>query len=172
MPVAPSIETLYDFEAAIETGFKNLFLAELEAVAVVTTSDKAATFSEHRPRIELECTVGGEAGHHRPALPYYRADAFTAQLIVTVVSNTRPDEVGTSEHSSFRASVRNLMAKAPTLLKANRDAANDMMPHHAVHDLVHSGSTPSYETEDGYFATSIQYDLKFGIQTDAWPVDS
>ena len=169
---APSIETLYDFEAAIETGFKNLFVAQLEAVAVVTTSDKAATFSEARPRVELECSVGGETGHHQPSLPYYRADAFTAQLIVTVVSNTRPEDVGTTEHSAFRAAVRNLMAKAPTLLKTNRTGANDLMTYHAVHDLAHGGSTPSYETEDGYFATSIQYDLKFSIQPDAWPEDS
>jgi hypothetical protein len=172
MPTAPSIDALYDFETAIEGGFKSLFAVHLAAVSGYTTSDKAAALIEHRPRCEFEFTAGGETGHHRPELPYYRADAFLGQMVITIVSNTRPDEAGTSEHSAFRAAVRNLMAKAPTLFKANRDDTNDLMPYHAVHDLAQGGSSPAYESEDGYYSTSIQYDIKFSIQPDAWPEDN
>ncbi|MGC3961326.1 MAG: hypothetical protein QM813_26385 [Verrucomicrobiota bacterium] len=168
MPVE-NINDLYDFETAIESGFKNLFASnDLKAF----TSNDGDDDKRPRPRVELFFTVGAETGHRLGALPYFRADAFAGQLLVIVVSNTRPVEVGTQEHSEFRSAVRNLMAKATYLLKVNREAANDMMPNHAVHSVVHSGSTPSYESDQGYYETTIQYDLKFSIQPEAWPEET
>jgi hypothetical protein len=51
------------------------------------------------------------------------------------------------------------------------DAAGDdtLLPYHTINDIVQSGSNPSYEGQECFFETSLNYDLKFNIRPAAWP---
>jgi hypothetical protein len=171
MPAA-TFKACYDFETALPAGFKALLQAE-EIKPVLVPAD-GPKFRQERPRIELYFNAGGETGHHAPTLPHYRADAFAGSLLITIISNTKPADVGTAEHMDYVSAVRDLMARARTLFKADRDAADaaGYLPYHAVHDIVHTGSNTDYEGQDGYYQTDLNYDLKFSIRPDAWPAEA
>jgi hypothetical protein len=66
------------------------------------------------------------------------------------------------------------MARASTLFKADRDNADakGYFPYHAIDAVKASGSTPTYEGQDGFYQTDMNYDLRFSIRPDAWPAES
>lgn len=165
---ADSFDQIYDIETAIESAFKAFFTSQ--EIDCYTTND-ASEQQKKRPRVELMYLHGSEAGHNSTASNYYRPDTFLATLVVAVVTNAKGDEVGTAEHSQFRARVRNAMAKSRTLLKADADGANTLLPFHSVMDVVESGTSPAYQPEDGYFISRINYELKTNIRPDAWPAE-
>jgi len=167
---ALNFQQCYDFETAIPAGFKKLFTAE--DVSNVFIPNDGPKFQNVRPRIELFFSCGPETGHCRPILPHYRADAFTGSIGLTVISNVRPAEVGTAEHSDHVATVRDLMARATSLFKINRTADDLMLPYHAIDAVTAAGSTPHYESQDGYYQTDLNYEIRFSIRPDAWPDES
>ena len=166
---ASTVDELSDFETAIEAAFKLLF-TENGIESCVDSIDEPDT-QRPRPRVEVYFAPGGETGHISANATYRRPDMWTGNLTLRVVSNTKPDEVGTSEHSAYRAKVRNLMAMSRTIFKSDADASDvaGYLPYHTVADLVLSGSNPSYEGQDGYYETTISYDLTFNIRPTAWP---
>lgn len=166
---ADNFKLCYDFETAIPVGFKRLFAAE--NVAVLVPDDGPMT-QMPRPRIELFFACGPETGHIWPASIYGRADAFTGTIGLTVISNVRPADVGTKEHADYVATVRDLMARATTLFKANREDADTYLPHHAIDAITATGCTPHYESQDGYYQTDMNYNIRFCIRPDAWPSES
>lgn len=168
MPAA-NFQLIYDFETAIPVGFKRLFAAE---DVVVIVPDDGPMSKMPRPRIEMFFSCGPETGHLWPASIYGRADAFTGTIGMTVLSNVRPADVGTKEHADYVATVRDLMARATTLLKTNREGADTYLPYHAIDAIVATGCTPHYESQDGYYQTDMNYDIRFSIRPDAWPAES
>lgn len=166
---AENFHLIYDFETAIPAGFKSLFFIE-EKITVLVPDDGPAN-EQPRPRIEMYFATGAETGHLRPSAPYFRPDAFMGSLALKVVSNTKPADVGTKEHAAFVSLVRNMLAKASTLFKADRDAAdvNGYLPYHSIDSVVSTGSSPHYEGQDGYYETDMSFDLRFSIRPDAWP---
>lgn len=170
MPIMPAdnFDLIYDFETAIEAGFKSFFTSQ--DIAAYVTNDAGET-QKPRPRVEIMYANGAEAGHNSTASTYYRPDTFTGSLTVAVVTNAKDESIGTAEHALFRARVRNAMAKSRSLLKADADGANTLLPYHCVLDVVESGTAPAYAPEDGHFVSRLNYELKINIRPDAWPTE-
>lgn len=164
---APDFIAVYDFETAIEAALYGVFVAE--GIADTFYSGSQQDFDRPRPRVELYFSVGSQTGHIRPDATYYRPDAFSGSLTVRIVSNSKPGTDSTAEHSAYRATVRNIMAKARGLLVADAAGDDTLLPYHTINDIVQSGSNPSYEGQEGFFETSLNYDLKFNIRPAAWP---
>jgi len=149
------LSAIYNFEDALESGFKALLEAQ-ELTCLVPNDEPAHQL--HRPRVELFVQVGGEMEHYHP--PQLKPSAYEATLTATIVSNTKPGEVGTQEHSQYRALVRATMA-------ASR--SNIALENHELMDIVETGTAPSYEGQDGYYESSISYSIKFSIKPGSWP---
>lgn len=161
---------IYDFENAIEGGFKAL-LAAAEIAAVVSLDE--AKFQEVRPRVNLFFSPGEEMRHwyvdQAQANPrHLRTDAYTGTLLATIVTVPKAT---TREHSDYRATIRDLMAGAKDQFKADMDAADadQLLPYHSIIDVVESGTAPNYRDEEGAITSAISYAIKFNIRPEAWP---
>ncbi len=165
---AETFDQCYDIEGAVESALKSFFTSQ--EIAAYTTND-IAELQKTRPRVEVVLQLGNENGHNSAIAPYYRPDTFSASLLIGVVTNAKDDNTGTVEHAQFRARVRNAMAKARTLLKADADGDDTLLPYHGILDIVESGTSPAYEPQDGHYISRINYSLIINIRPDAWPAE-
>jgi hypothetical protein len=163
MPAANFTE-IYDFETAIESAFETLCN---EAFIDTSSSNTKKDFSDKIPRVEFVLQLGGEAGHNSTTTPHHRADTFTASLTGALITLPQQDDTATrSQHAEYRATIRNIMAKARRELSDNRA---DLLPYHNILDIVSSGSSAQYQSEEGHWMTRMNYEIKFAVRPDAWP---
>jgi hypothetical protein len=168
---ATTFSQVYDYETAIESALEDLFLLEGFAAESVWTPASDPELQKNRPRIEIYCASGQEDGHvYRNADgTSIRPDTFSGNVALRIVSNSLAESATTQEHAAFRASARNVMAKARLLLVANAAAEDDILPFHSILDVVEAGTSASYQSEDGYYESTISYNIKINIRPSAWP---
>lgn len=167
---AETFNQVYDYETAIESAIEDLFLLEGFAADAVWTPASNPELQKNRPRIEIYCASGQETGHmHSDADGTIRPDTFSGNLALRIVSNSLAESATTQEHATYRAAVRNVMAKSRRLLVANAAAADDILPYHSILDVVEAGTSASYQSEDGYYESTISYNIKINIRPAAWP---
>lgn len=175
MNPAPHI-ALYEFEAAIEKGFRRLF--EPQGFTVNTPDD--FDFQRPTPRVEFQFRCGPATDHRSTHDDIYRVDSFTGELTVTTLTLTKygeadePTEAAQSnayrEHSKVRAKVRYLMGRCESDFTWRRDYfGNDWLPYHDLNRVFPNGDEPVMKAETGHLVTTSRYEIHFNIKSTAWP---
>ena len=158
-----SANSIYDFETPIEHGVAlSLSAAGLNVCTPIEffvggESVDEQTFQKHRPRVEIVFTPSGEKKSYAVMQDGSLMNAsWTGALTCYVISG-----IDIAEHRSYRASLRRIMA----LL---RNTINTTLDYHKIQNWYESGSSVDYKPEDGYFTSTITYQVDFGIDAGAW----
>lgn len=156
-----SVQQIYDFEGVIEAAAASVFVA---AGLVCFTPQSDPAFQKERPRVEAifvpgsslrRCQIVNSEG---ATLEASREVAWKGRLQIEAIT----DSV-IATHAAYRAKVRNVMAKfAATVNGVNLTRHAILFP---ISDL---GSSPTYKTSEGFYATVMNYEFNFSVQADAW----
>lgn len=169
---------LYEFEAAIEKGFRSLF--EPQGFTVNTPDD--TDFQRPTPRVEFQFKCGPATDHRSTHDEFYRVDSFTGTLEVRTLTLTKPgveaasaeatNSIAYREHSKVRAKVRYLMGRCErdfTLRRVN--GPDNWLPNHDLNRVFPQGDEPLMQTEEGHLLTTSNYEIHFNIRPANWPAD-
>jgi hypothetical protein len=150
-------QTIYDFERVLETSAKAVFTT---AEVAAFTSQDTFDFQKNRPRVEILFTPGaGRQQYHVLASGNLVETSWSGTFRVQVV--TRAD---ISIHSEFRAEVRGIMHALPWTI-------NEVEPmmHHCLHRIVDGGTSGmEIAPEDDLMKTTLEFQVDFSVQADAW----
>ena len=179
MPTAEQLAAIYSFpnlfERALQAVFADAQIAAYTSQLVPTTGNAAQdaalvadgyeiiSFQRDRPRAEILFTPGAGLGRFIPL-----AVAGTKVPVESCWSGTylvraltKPD---IREHNAFVVQLRFLLQTMGVRLNGTAP-----MTRHAVAPMFRDGgSSPLTKNEDGYYETTLQYNLNFSVQADAW----
>lgn len=150
---APDLETLMNFEDAIETKCAQVFAA-LGFVTSASQSNERRT----TPRVEFSLSVGASREHYIVISGKLYNDAWNGTLRCAVISNRKSD----TGHSAHRAKVRALMQKAIQGI-FNTD-------YLIVVEAVDSGTAVSIQADQNEDISQLDFKIVFNVKTEAWPV--
>ena len=167
---------LYEFEAAIEKGFR--LLLQSQGFTVNTPDD--FDFQRPTPRVDIQFKTGAATDHRSTHDDIYRCDSFTGSLEVTILTLTQPGTNEPSEeaanslayrhHSKQRAKVRYLLGRCETDFTVDRLTGTDTwLPYHGINRVFPTGDEPVMRSEQGHLSTTSRYDIHFNIRSTAWP---
>lgn len=163
---APDLETLLDFETNVEDAAQTFLASEtgLAASKINLTLDQDTL---QTPRIEVKFDVGEALDPPDMKDPGTSSELeyrkYTGTLNVMVM--TRASKNGSqTDHRTYRAQVR-----AACLLNASNFSATTL----PYYDISYLRPTGTDYTIDGDLAVStLTFDLRLQIRTDAWPADA
>lgn len=175
-----SVQDVYNFEKAIETGAANLCVSLGLTVATsqgkhVLNQDGSYSVTKlnlqrDTPRVEIIFTRGGSAGKLAIVTPgddyvLHRQQAWIGNLDFSSVTAAKPDI-----HFSYVAVIRNLLATLPSQLNAVDGSGKKIfLPnHHMHHPPVDAADTHRYDPESGFFVTTSRVSFQFSILHSAW----
>lgn len=162
------VEKLYDHENALEFGALTAIAAydpDIPVFSRLTLPRQKVP----KPRIELGIRVGAATEHERPVNPNWKVrDAFNGQLLLQIVTEP-PAQTDThlpshDIHGMYRARLRYIVSQF-------RYSWNVAMTTHVVTMIVDARSDAVLENEDGHEISTLAWDIRFNIRTDAWPVE-
>lgn len=157
---APNIETIYQFEEALEAAAK----ANLTTNASLTAyrqRDTTANVSAPFAAIQLS-GVTADGNQHIDSGGTFGWDSdFTGTLTVVVATN-RVKEGGSSTHTATLGKVRRYLLD----LTKWTDLA---IPYLKVWCINLAGSQPSVDEDDRLDITTLTFRVRFLIREDAWP---
>ncbi len=163
-----SYKDVYDFEGAIEKAVSAVF-TDQEIVCFTPQGDPQ--FQKNRPRVEATFIPG--PGRQQYILvaddftdgnsdyPHRRESSFGGQLTLSVITD---GENGMSAHADYRSKIRNVMS---TFQRTVNGLSASVM-NHKVQQIRENGSSNVYGPQEGYYQTTLNYDLEFSIQANAW----
>lgn len=175
-PTPQAIAAVYDFERVLEFALKTVLeAAQLKAFtsqAVPAGNDDAQNadlvaqgyelldFQKDRPRVEIEfvCGAGQRQFVPHPDTGVETEAAWKGQYLLKLVT-----AADMRLHSALRTMVRYQMQKL-------RGTINDVAPMtlHNLQLLTDAGTSPVITPEDGVFLSTMNFDIDFSIQADAW----
>lgn len=168
---------LYEFEAAIERGFRKLF--EAQGFTVNTPDD--FDFQRPTPRVDLRFQCGPATDHRSTHNDIYRVDSFTGTLELETLTLTQPGlnaesaEAANSNayrhHSKLRAKVRYLMGRCERDFTLRQSSGDDWLPLHDLNRVFPQGDEPVMQGENGALSTASRYEVHFNIRPGAWPAE-
>ena len=153
---APDYESIYNYEDAIESAVKTLFVANDITTYRQRDDDEVAT-----PYCGIQFTVGAATGH-LAQLPEggERPDQFAATLRVMIFTDRARNA---ADHETLRAKIRHL------IYGFQENVTRADTPYHTIFAATESGSTQAVQTEDKQDVSEITFNIGFGIRRDAWP---
>lgn len=161
---AQNVADLYQFEAFFEAAFK----AMLEASELKVVIPGNLKFQQARPRVEIELQSVAETGDNydqKPIVSEWRNVGFRGQLSLDCISNAGTGDDGNiGLHRAYVAKVREVMAAA----YANGSVI-DAHEFYTVNRLTCTGTTPTSKPEEGYFMTTLIFEMNWVIRPEAWP---
>lgn len=165
-----SVAQVYDIEASVEGG---IAVALTRAGLTCFTSQDVATQQRGRPRVEVSFALG--AGNQR----FVTIDRTTGTALASgeatwadrresawdcVITLCVITEASMSAHSSYRSTVRNVMASVWNVINGTAP-----MTRHCFYHVRDGGSTALMMDQDiGYYRTDFTYHGKISVQADAW----
>lgn len=163
---AAQASAVYDFEGAFEPACASVFIAEGLTCATPATITQ---FQSARPRIELIFRTGsavprGTSGQRVivDGLGNIRDCAYEGELSVTVITNA--SETNKVEHSQYRAMVRALAMNLPLSI----NGPDGPLVNHKWNFITHKGDSWTIQNQDGNWQTSMSFDVKFSINSNAF----
>lgn len=173
-----AINDIYNFERVFEVALKNVltaanvkaFTSQLVASTGNAEQDAALVaqgwdfldFQKDRPRAEIFFTPGAGRGQLIPH-PLTGEETETAwKGSYTIRLITAADMV---IHAAFRTQVRYLLHR----LRGDLNAVAPMTLH-SLNFLADQGTSPVIEPQQGDFQTTMQFEIDFSIQGNAWPL--
>lgn len=167
---------LYEFEAAIERGFRSIF----EAQGFTVNTPDNFDFQRPTPRVDIRAQTGPATDHRSTHDVIYRPDSFTGSLEVIITTLVAPgtdaqatepaSSLAYRHHSKQRAKVRYLMGRCETDFTLNRTTGDDSwLPLHGLNRVFPQGDEPVMQGENGALITTSRYDIHFNIRPSAWP---
>lgn len=152
---ASSIISLYEFEDAIETAVKALMTTNS-----ITAYRQRDTTTVVTPYVDIQLTAGGGIEHYHGFTDgSRRPDVFSGSLAVGIVTDRGVNAVS---HSTFRATVRNIIA-------GFMENINPLLSYHAILNVLEAGTSPTLLTEENQDRSVVNFAIQFCIRTDAWP---
>jgi hypothetical protein len=151
---------IYDFEGQVEAAFK----AFLEAAGLTAIDADTVEFQKARPRVNVVFQCGPALDHMVQTYDgVFRHDIFSGTLALEIITAARTaSEVST--HKEYRAKVRNAMAKA----RQNMTMTNLAL----VYINTDGSTTPSVDPENGVEESQMNFAIRFGILSTAWPANA
>lgn len=162
-----AIETIYDFETAIEEAFRTALAAQSLTAYTVTTiptedGEAASEFQKKRPRVVVSFAPGAAKGMLLAESGYkarsgeLREQAYAGTLTVEVVT-----AAAIATHRAYRATVRSVM---DTICRT----VNVLPAKHCVQRVKAASTSDTYSSDQGAYVSRLQYEVDFSVQTDAW----
>lgn len=169
---------LYEFEAALESGFRKLF--EAQGFTVNTPDD--FDYQRATPRVDIHVISGAATDHRSTHDEFLRCDSFAGTLQVTTLTLISPGvndpsaEATNSNayrlHSKMRAKVRYLLGRCERDFTLRRTTGpDDWLPYHDINRCFPQGDEPVMKGDDGALSTTSRYELHFNIRPAKWPAD-
>jgi hypothetical protein len=153
MPAA-NIETLFQFENALETAVKTILAAiPLTAYRQRDVDEVATPWAA----IQLSGTRAERAAHLNGSVTW--PDGFSGSLRVVIVTNRGQNA---ASHTTYVGKVR----------KAIYDLTNfttGLLPYHKVWNAMETGTNPTVTADQNEDASEITFKLDWLIREDAWP---
>ncbi len=170
-----AIETIYDFEGAIEPAIKTLLTDK--GLACLTTRD-APTLQKAVPRVELSYTHGPGLKRFvgidvlvaaqlappevlttnvKDAWIFRRESCWQGQLNLEIIT-----QADVNSHAQYRSKVRSVIASCWQFINGFT------ITYHSILFENEGGNSPVYQPQEGYYGTKIVYPVKISVQADAW----
>jgi hypothetical protein len=155
------IQAVYDFENIMATATESVLVANGLIAATQATITK---LQKPRPRVEVLFRTGSEEIPRRivtiPEAGKNLNGAYKGQLSLAIVTDA--SEAAKTVHSQYLTKCRWVMA----------DLANELnllatFDKHAIHFVRETGTSMSHKNEDGYWVTTMTFDVDFSIERDA-----
>lgn len=148
---------IYNIEGVLEEAFAAVLRARALTVSIVADEAK---FQKVRPRAELVAMLQGgqnrpyaEGEPQRPNVGHLREQAYRVQLKADVIADT----------------LENARIYICTIRRRFDKIADEItLTRHYIHSCRNAGSTPAHKPEDGYYRSTMLFDLDVSIQQDAW----
>lgn len=154
---------IYDFESPIEHSIAaglaaaGLTVGSPTEFYLLGTLSTEESFQKTRPRVEVVFRSGAEKKSYAVMTDgTLRNASWLGTLTCYIVSGTN-----IVSHRNYRAQVRNVLA----LL---RNTANTDLDYHKLQNITETGTSVDYKPEDGYYASTITFQVDFGIDAGAW----
>jgi hypothetical protein len=136
----------------------------LNAQADAATPDLKRSFIKKRPRVEIALMPGAALGRllpipgRRVASGHLPEQARRATLVVQVIT-----EADIVIHRVYLAQVNYFLDTM-----AYRANQTGKMPNHYIGGLKNNGGSLEYKPEAGNFHSTLNYDVDFSVNTNAW----
>lgn len=156
---APDFPTLYDFETQMDGAWTDYLIANGVPAVKQRGASVLAT-----PRVEVKFTTGAASGsmHGFAAAEYKpRPDRFAGTLSLVVATNRSKNDSG---HGTSRGTVRGFVADFL------RVQTTENLPYLWIFDIMDSGTSETVDDENNADISTLTFNIKFGIRSDAWPV--
>ena len=155
---ASSLEQLFDFETAMEAAV----VAALTAAGITAHSQRDSA-DRKTPRVEVQFSSGAVTGHMAMPGRTQIYDQFSGTLRLTVVTDRAKNE---ASHSVFISKIRSkLYQPAKVFTEAN-------LPFYDILDVQDQGLQIGVDPERNLDVTVNIYSIRFGINSEAWPIDN
>jgi Ser/Thr protein kinase RdoA (MazF antagonist) len=176
-------DQVYQFETVFETALAHVLAAQLFTVYTPSNDEflteefsdahpelvpylpNGQEFHKHRPRVEAVFVLGAGKGHlhiidptRKPVSGSMPETSYSSRIELVVVTESKAQI-----HRAYLAKLRRNM---DTIREALNETSH--LPYHSIQQLRPSGSSSTYQTEDGAFETGLVYELDFCIRREAW----
>jgi Ser/Thr protein kinase RdoA (MazF antagonist) len=176
-------DQVYQFETVFETAIAQVLASQLFTVYTPSNDEflteeftaahpdlvpylpNGQEFQKHRPRIEAVFVLGAGKGHlhiinpkRKPVSGSMPETSYNARIEFAAVTESKAQI-----HRAYLAKLRRNM---DTIREALNETSH--LQYHSIQQLRPSGSSSTYQTEDGYYETGLVYELDFCIRQDAW----
>ena len=155
-----TVTSLYDFSGNMQGVFARALTA-LNIPAFTPQTD--ATFQKQRPRSEVIFEPSGSVNPPRIALVsgLRRIAAYTGTLRIDSITNASTS--GKTLHAVYISIVRQAME-----LDRIRNAANVASNPYTIDFVLPTGTSDTYETQNGCEISRLTYTVEFSIKSDAF----
>lgn len=158
MPDPANIAAIYDLEQALEKAIAAVY--ESNQIAAYT-SQTAPELQKKRPRVEIVATIGAGQGQFITHPQYRGVECETAWAVAFTIRAITA--AGVEVHNAFRTQARYL---AHTLRGVINDGA--YMKNHYLNSCMDSGTSPTYEPQQGDYQTDLTFTGGLSVQRNAW----
>ena len=158
MSQAASFEILYAFDENMNDAFAALLTTGGLTVVKRGDSDDVAT-----PYSVVDFVTGAARDHWKQMSDgSQRPDSWNAKLTIGIKTH-RSTAAQVDIQKNWKAKLRKIFYD----IKTNFVEAN--FPYYYVAQIMETGESPSLVTEDDHEICGVEWDIIFGIRTNAWP---
>jgi hypothetical protein len=168
---APNLPICYRLREAIETAARDYLQANLNTLLGNTSLSVRRDVEQITvPQVSVRLSINGvELQKFKCPDGVERLNTYNGTLSFIVVSNRKANAREAIDHELIESNIRAIISQWSTL-DGNSFRFPILLNYHAILWMIDSSSDYGIDTNNNWDITTINYDIKFCVRNDAWPM--